>query len=165
MVVRRTPQLCFLRFRTADWGPGYDGFRVYVAAAIFNEHLRPANPHLPGVMNFVQALASEAAALQQHASNCSRQANRHGAVDMGIHISESKQENGQTCLPSLPNIRQGARAPKTCAKATQGNGVKPPPKPAKSLARQRKAQVSEEDCHSLKPVRSIAGLSLSDFIR
>jgi len=44
--------------------------------------------------------------------------------------------------------------------------VKPPPKPAKSLARQRKAQASEEDLSFfLKPVRSIAGLSLSDFIR
>ena len=60
----------------------------------------------------------------------------------------------------------GSAAPKNCAKATQGSGVKPPPKPAKSLARQRKAQASEEDLSFfLKPVRSIAGLSLSDFIR
>jgi hypothetical protein len=121
MVVRRTAQLCFVRFRTADWGPGYDGFSVYVTAAIFNEHLRPANPHSPGVTNFVQALASEAAAQQQHHSNCRQRTNGQGAsVEHRVPHPEKS-----TITEKLP--------------AAQGNGVKPPPKSAPARGRRAKA--------------------------
>jgi hypothetical protein len=76
---------------------------------------------------------------------------------MGIHISKSKQEN-----------RQRAPASKACAKVGPGHavrdGVKPLPKPAKTPARQGKARASGEDFHSLKPVRSIAGLTIADFL-
>jgi hypothetical protein len=76
---------------------------------------------------------------------------------MGIHISKSKQENGQRA-PAL----------KACAKAGAGHAVRDPekvmPKPAKTPARQGKARASGEDFHSLKPVRSIAGLTLADFL-
>ena len=41
LVFRRTAELCFVRFRTADWGEGNDGFSIYVTAAIFPENLRP----------------------------------------------------------------------------------------------------------------------------
>jgi hypothetical protein len=46
--------------------------------------------------------------------------------------------------------------------ATQGSGVKPHPKSAPS--KQRRARVNAEDGHSLKPVRSIAGLTIADFL-
>ena len=69
LVVRRTAELCIVRFRTADWGPAYDGFSIYATAGIFPEHLRPADPQSPGVRNFVQALAREVAA-----SNCRQRA-------------------------------------------------------------------------------------------
>jgi hypothetical protein len=163
-VLYRTEQLAFVQFRTVDW-PGYKDFNNYARIALFPEHLRPANPHSPGVTNFVQALASEAAAQQQHLSNCRQRTNGQGASDMGIHISKSKQENGQR-----------APAPKACAKVGAGHavldpekvmqrdGVKPLPKPAKTPARQGKARASGEDFHSLKPVRSIAGLTIADFL-
>jgi hypothetical protein len=163
-VLYRTEQLTFVQFRTVDW-PGYKDFSNYARVALFPEHLRPANPHSPGVTNFVQALASEAAAQQQHISNCRQRTNGQGASDMGIHIPKSKQENGQR-----------APAPKACAKVgdgnavrdpekvTQGNVVKPLLKPAETPARQGKARASGEDFHSLKPVRTIAGLCLADFL-
>jgi hypothetical protein len=50
-------ELAFVQFETRNWA-GYDGFSNYVTAAIFPEHLQPADPHSPGVTNFVQALAS-----------------------------------------------------------------------------------------------------------
>jgi hypothetical protein len=56
LVVRRTAQLCIVRFRTADCGTAYNGFSNYVTAAIFAEHLPPADPQSPGVLNFVQAI-------------------------------------------------------------------------------------------------------------
>jgi hypothetical protein len=46
--------------------------------------------------------------------------------------------------------------------ATQGNGVKAPPKSAS--ARGRRARGNAEEVHSLKPVRSIAGLTIADFL-
>jgi len=49
-----------------------------------------------------------------------------------------------------------------CAKALQGNGVKPPPK--STPARGRSAKAPGEDIHSLEPVRSIAGLTIADFL-
>jgi hypothetical protein len=136
-VLYRTEQLAFVQFRTVDW-PGYKDFSNYARVALFPEHLRPADPQSPGVMNFVQTLDSEAAAQQQYVSGYRHQTNG---------TRESKQENGQ-----------GAPA---CAKV---NGVKPSPKPAKPATSRRKARVSGEAVHSLKPVRSIAGLTLADFI-
>ena len=128
----------FVQFRTVDW-PGYRDFSNYARVALFPEHLRPADPQSPGVMNWVQAIAREITAEQQHLLN--RAAN-----------PTPKQEKGR-----------GASAPKTCAKVTPGNGVKPTE--AKPPARGRRARVSgEDDHHSLKPVRSIAGLTLTDFL-
>ena len=56
------------------------------------------------------------------------------------------------------------------ANVTRSNGAKPPPvkpsasEPAKTPARQREARTNGEDSHSLKPVRSISGLTLADFL-
>jgi hypothetical protein len=69
LVIGRTEQLTFVKFRTADW-EGYNGFSNYATTALFPEHLRPADPRSPGVVGFVQALASEVAAQQQHLTNC-----------------------------------------------------------------------------------------------
>jgi hypothetical protein len=77
LVIGRTEQLTFVKFRTADW-EGYDGFSNYATTALFPEHLRPANLQSPGVRNFVQALASEAAAQQHHLSDRRHQANGQG---------------------------------------------------------------------------------------
>ena len=48
-----------MQFRTKDW-PGYRDFNNYARVALFPEHLRPADPQSPGVINFVQTLVSEA---------------------------------------------------------------------------------------------------------
>ena len=143
-VLYRTEQLIFVQFRTLDW-PGYREFGNYARVALFPEHLRPADPRSPGVVGFTQALMREAAVQQQHLSDCRRQANGQGAR----HMSKSKRGNGQeTPVP----------------KAAQGNGVRPSPEPAKPPVRERKSRASGEDFHSLKPVRSIAGLTLADFL-
>src|SRR6516162_7180239 len=153
-VLYRTDQLTFVQFRTEDW-PGYRDFSNYVRVALFPEHLRPADPQSPGVTNFVQAIAREVAAQQQHLLNrrhpAHGQGNGQGASDRDRHLSKPNQANGQ-----------GASAPKTCAKVPQGNGMKPPPKSAP--ARGRRTRANAEDGHSLKPVRSIAGLTIADFL-
>ena len=138
-VLYRTEQLVFVQFRTVDWS-GYRDFSKYARVALFSEHLRPADPQSPGVVNFAQAIAREVTAQQQHLANCRR------AREMGIHTVKSNQANGQE-----------APAPKS-------NGVKPLPKPAKPPVRERKGRASGEDVHSLKPVRSIGGLTLADFL-
>jgi hypothetical protein len=140
-VLYRTEQLVFVQFRTVDW-PGYRDSGNYARVALFPEHLRPADPSSSGVLNWVQAIASEVAAQQQYLLNRRHQANGQ---------SEPKQEKSQ-----------GAPAPKTCAKVPHGNGVKPPSKPAPTGG--RRARVNAEDVYSLKPVRSIAGLTIADFL-
>ena len=148
LVIGRTEQLTFVKFRTADW-EGYNGFSNYATTALFPEHLRPADPQSPGVVNFAQALASEVAAKQQHLSNCRRQAAgqgvEHRVPQNGVQVSDS---------PEKPTITEKLTA-------TQGNGVKPPPKSAPARGR---ARANAQDLHSLKPVRSIAGLTLADFL-
>jgi hypothetical protein len=147
LVLYRNEQLTFVRFRTADW-QGYNGLSNYATTVIFNEHLQPADPHSPGVMNFVQALASEAA-LQQ---KCRDRANGQGAKETGVPVTCAKVIQGAQFHLSNGKVNGG------------GNGVKPPPEPAKPPARQRKVRPKEADIHSLKPVRSIAGLTLADFL-
>jgi hypothetical protein len=102
-VLYRTEQLAFVQFRTVDW-PGYKDFGNYARVALFSEHLRPADPQSPGVVNFVQAIATEAAAQHQQLSNCRRQA------------------NGQTAIGSVPN---GIK-PIEHRAVTKGSGVRPP---------------------------------------
>jgi hypothetical protein len=144
---------------------GYKDFGNYARVALFPEHLRSADPQSPGVTNFVQALASEAVAQQQHLSNCRQRTTGQGASDMGIHISKSKRENGQRAPAPKACAKVGAgHAVRDPEKVMQGNGVKPLSKPAKMPARQGKARASGEDFHSLKPVRSIAGLTIADFL-
>lgn len=79
LVVRRTAELCLVRFRTADWGSIYDGFSFYGTTVLFPEHLRPADPTSPGVRHFVEALTLEQATRQRYAAeaaaNCKHQAN------------------------------------------------------------------------------------------
>jgi hypothetical protein len=140
--------LSYLRFRTKSW-PHYDGWGLWRTVGIFSEHVVTADPHEPAVADLLQELERDTAAQQQHLSNCRHQANGQRVSNREI----SKQENGQ-----------GSPAPKTCAKVPQGDGVKPPLKPAKPPATQRKARASGEAVHSLKPVRSIAGLTLADFL-
>ena len=67
-VLYRTEQLAFVQFRTVDW-PGYREFGNYARVALYPEHLRPADPSSPGVMNWVQALAREVAATK-HFAKC-----------------------------------------------------------------------------------------------
>src|SRR5215469_558108 len=67
-VLYRSEQLVFVQFRTVDW-PGYRDFSSYARVALFPDHLRPADPSSPGVVNFAQAIAREVAAQQQFA-NC-----------------------------------------------------------------------------------------------
>jgi len=50
-VLYRTEELAFVQFRTADW-PGYKDFSNYARVALFPEHLRPADPQSPRVLNF-----------------------------------------------------------------------------------------------------------------
>jgi phage terminase large subunit GpA-like protein len=58
----------------------------------------------------------------------------------------------------------------TLSKVTRSNGAKPLPvkssasEPAKTPARGRSAKAHGAGVHSLKPVRSIAGLTLADFL-
>jgi hypothetical protein len=143
-VLYRTEQLAFVQFRTVDW-PGYKDFGNYAQLALFPEHLRPADPQSPGVVGFVQALVREATAQQQHLANRGHQANGQTSAPIGAQVSHRA-------------VDDAAKAPK----ATQGNGVKPPPKSAP--ARQRRARANAEDGHSLEPVRSISGLTLVDFL-
>ena len=67
-VLYRMEQLVFVQFRTVDW-PGYRDFSNYARVALLSEHLRPADPRSPGVMNFVQAIAREIAAQQRYLSD------------------------------------------------------------------------------------------------
>jgi hypothetical protein len=66
-VLYRSEQLAFVQFRTVDWGPAYRDFGNYARVALFCEHLRPADPQSPGVLNWVQTLEREAARMQQYA--------------------------------------------------------------------------------------------------
>ena len=148
----RTEQLAFVQFRTVDW-PGYKDFSNYTRVALFPEHLRPANPHSLGVTNFVQALAREVAAQQQFA-----ECRHHGAP------SGNGSGKGDTRDDQVPVHKPAS------AKGTRSNGAKPSPvkpqssEPAKTPARQQKAQTNGGHSHSLKPVRSIAGLTIADFL-
>ena len=87
-------------------------------------------------------LEREVAAQRQHLLNRRHQANGQ---------SKPEQEKSQV-----------APTPKTCAKVTHGNGVKPSPEPAKTPARGRRARANAEDVHSLKPIRSISGLTIAE---
>jgi hypothetical protein len=138
-VLYRTEQLAFVQLRTVDW-PGYKDFSNYARVALFHEHLRPANLQSPGVRNFVQALVRELAA--QQSANAKNQRAKEGVTHDVSHLEK-------------PTITEKLRA-------TQGNGVKPPPKSAP--ARGRKARANAAEVHSLKPVRSISGLTLAEFL-
>ena len=132
--------LSYLRVQTKSW-PHYDGWGLWSTVGIWSEHVVAADPHEPAVASLLGELERETALMRQYA-NDKRQTNGQS------HLPKSKQANGQ-----------GAPAPKV----TQGNGVKsPPPKPAKPPT--RKARASGEVARSLKPVRSIAGLTLADFL-
>jgi hypothetical protein len=152
LVVCRSAQLCFVRFRTADWGPDYPGYGLYSTVGLFAEHLRPADPQSPGVLSFAQALAAEAATQQQHAFNCRRQANGQEAREAGIHTSKSKPENGQGA-PS-PRIAKSPSPPAAAEKL-------PASQPEASKG---KLNGKEFSGRSLTPIKSIAGLTLADFI-
>ena len=148
-VLYRSEQLAFVQFRTEDW-PGYREFGYYARVALFPEHLRPADPHSPGVVGFAEAIAKEVAAqiAYQH------QPSIRERINSAVVAKASPRINGQ-----------GAPTLKPSANVTQGNGVKPlSSEPVKPPARGRKASASGEDAHSLKPVRSIAGLTLADFL-
>jgi hypothetical protein len=133
--------LSYLRFQTKSW-PHYDGWGLWTTAGIFSEHVVTADPHEPAVADLLQELEREVAAQEQHRTN-------------GQRASQAKQENGQHAkMGDEQHVHDKKRV-------TQGNGVKP----AKTPARQRKARASEAAVHSLKPVRSIAGLTLTDFGR
>ena len=146
-VLYRTEQLAFVQFRTVDW-PGCKDFGNYARVALFAEHLRPVDPQSPGVMNFVQAIAREVAAQQQHLANC-----RHHGAPSG------KRDTRDGLVP----VHKPASA-----KGSRSNGAKPPPVKLSASepipARQRKTRTSGEGSHSLKPIRSIAGLTIADFL-
>jgi hypothetical protein len=156
LVLYRTEQLTFVKFRTVDW-KGYDGFSIYATTAIFPEHLRPADPHSPGVMNFAQALEKETAAQQQYFSNCRRRGNGQGIAASAATIPAMVRDGGSHL-----------------SKSKQGSGVKPSPEPVKPLARQRagkrpvdninRVERATGDVHSLKSTRTIGGLCLQDFL-
>jgi len=152
-VLYRMEQLVFVQFRTVDW-PGYRDFSNYARVALFSEHLRPADPRSPGVMNFVQAIAREIAAQQQYLSD-----RRHHGAPSGNGSGKGDTRDGQ-----VPVHKPAS------AKGTRSNGAKPSPvkpqssEPAKTPARQQKAQTNGGHSHSLKPVRSIAGLTIADFL-
>jgi hypothetical protein len=151
-VLYRTEQLAFVQFRTVDW-PGYRDFGNYARVALFPDHLRPADPSSPGVMNWVQALEREVAA-QQHFAQC-----RHHGGPSANGSAKGAPHDGQVPVPRPAS-----------AKGTRSNGAKPPPvkpsasEPAKTPVRQRKVRTNGEDSHSLTPVRSIAGLTIADFL-
>jgi hypothetical protein len=104
------------------------------------------------VADLLGELEREAARIQQYVKS-RHQANGKGASDRGTHLSKPKQEKGQV-----------APAPKTCEKVTQCTGMEPLPKPARPTARRRKARANLQHVHSLKPVRTIAGLTIADFL-
>jgi len=151
-VLYRTEQLAFVQFRTVDW-PGYRDFGNYARVALFPGHLRPADPQSPGVVGFARALEREVAA-QQHFAEC-----RHHAAPSGNGSGKGYTRDGQVPVHKP-----------ACAKVTRSNGAKPPPlkpsasEPAKTPARGRSAKAHKADGHSLKPVRSIAGLTIADFL-
>jgi hypothetical protein len=151
-VLYRTDHLVIVQFRTVDW-PGYRDFGNYARVALFPEHLRPADPRSPGVVGFTQALAREVAA-QQHLANC-----RHHGAPSGNGSGKGAPRDGQVPV-SKP----------ASTKVTRSNGAKPLPvkssasEPAKTPARGRSAKAHGAGVHSLKPVRSIAGLTIADFL-
>src|SRR6516165_6954913 len=151
-VLYRTEQLVFVQFRTVDW-PGYRDYGNYARVALFPEHLRPADPQSPGVMNWVQALPREVAA-QQHFAEC-----RHHGAPSGNGSGKGDTRDGQ-----VPAHKPAS------AKGSRSNGAKPPPlkphpsEPAQTPARGRSAKAHGAYGHSLKPVRSIGGLTIADFL-
>jgi hypothetical protein len=104
-------------------------------------------------MNFVHTLEREAAIQQQqHVSTCRAQTNGQEGNGAAVAVPKRNSDNGQK-----------APAPEPRLEIKHGN-AKPPPNPAKTPARQRPAKVNGADVKSLKPVRSIAGLTLADFL-
>jgi hypothetical protein len=146
-VLYRTEQLAFVQFRTVDW-PGYKDFGNYARVALFHEHLRPADPQSPGVMNFVRELERETAAQQQqHASGCKHQANGQRASDKGIHISKPNGQGG-----SLPAAAKSAEKP-------SNRGI------TSAQREPSKIKLNGQEVSSRHParVRAIENLALRDF--
>ena len=146
--------LCYVRFRVRTAWPYYDGWSNWDTVGLFPEHVVAADPHEPAIADLLGELDREAAAQQQHLANC-----RHHGAPSGAGSGKGDTRDGQ-----VP-VRKPASA-----KVTRSNGAKPSPvKPASSeLAKtpggQRKTRTSGGDGHSLKPVRSIAGLTITDFL-
>src|ERR1700747_3068946 len=69
--------LSYLRFQTKSW-PHYDGWGLWSTVGIWSEHVVTADPHEPAVADLLHELQKEAAAHQQHVSNCRHRANGHG---------------------------------------------------------------------------------------
>ena len=134
-VLYRTEQLVFVVFRTVDW-PGYRDFSNYARVALFPEHLRPADPKSEGVRNWVQVIAREVAAQQQHLANYRHQANAQHAKEAVEH---------RVPRPEKPTEK---------LRVTQGNGVKPHPS---------KIKVKEASARSPARTRQISNLTLRDF--
>jgi hypothetical protein len=150
--------MVYCQFRTADW-PGYRAPGLYSRVALFPEHLRPADPSSPGVVAWVQMLERQRAAQEQHLADWTRQRNGQTSAKISAQVAPEKRSG-----PAGPDLSpHRARDDVTKAlPATNGNRLKPSPK---SLpARGRKAKANGEDGHSLKPVRSIAGLTIADFL-
>jgi len=142
----RSEQLAFVQFRTQDW-PGYKDFGNYARVALFPEHLRPADPSAAGVVNFVQAIAKEVAAQQQHVSGSKHQANGQGASYKAIDISKPNQDNDQ-----------GGSPPAAAAKPlSKPRGITPAQREAIKLN-------GKEPCgRSPARTRTVGGLTLRDF--
>jgi hypothetical protein len=150
--------MVYCQFRTADW-PGYRAPGLYSRVALFPEHLRPADPGSPGVVAWVQMLERQRAVQEQQLADRRRRRNGQTSAPIGAQVAAEK--NGGPIGPHLSKHRATDNVTKALP-ATNANGVKPSPKPA--LAKGRKARANTEDGHSLKPVRSISGLTLTDYI-
>jgi hypothetical protein len=152
-VLYRTEQLVFVQFRTVDW-LGYKDFSNYARVALFPEHLRPADAQSPGVVKFVQAIAREVAA--PAAAYCQSQPS-----------GDQRTKGGR--LQTLERNSPGGNGAKPAAEAAKlpARSVTKPSPAESTLARASKASKgrgNRKEFRCLKPVRSIAGPTIADFL-
>jgi hypothetical protein len=141
VVLYRTEQFTFVRFRTADWA-GYDGFSNYVTAAIFAKHLRPAAEQRPPG---TEALASHPPTMQKWV--VSQAAIEQAPLQSTTPPCRSQQQPREPASSATPGGSEAGRA--GVLESEAGKEVYAAVKfPSRSPTR----------------IRQIGGLSLRDFI-
>jgi hypothetical protein len=131
--------LGYCQFATEAWGH-YDGFGYYSTAAIHLEHLRSADGKPLGTREESRKIREPLCGMQPTGT----------------------PKKPQAPLPAKSRCHHDNSRPVAKAPTAAKNGSTPPVNsPERELS---KLRINGEEHRSLRPVRSIAGLALADFL-